>query len=704
MLNENSIAFYFTQPDWSPRADRRRTAAVNHRSVREKERNVKPYPADQKDSAAGATSDGGRMPLKRFSLRFREPYTHLEASFKREYVRSSLHHTRLALVLGALFYAGFGVLDAYLMPEEKYYAWFIRFVVVSPSLLAVAGLTYVRALRPYNQPMMAAMIVLAGGGIIAMILVAPPPVNHFYYAGVILVFMFGYTYLRAGFTWASMGGWVLVLLYQIVAIGLTATPATVLVSNNFFFVSANIVGMIACHGIEYDARRHFFLSHLLAGEKEKVSRINSELEQRVEARTGELRQINRDLEREIEAREKLSAQLQQAEKMEAIGSLAAGVAHDLNNILSGLVSYPEVVLMDLPQNSPLREPILTIQSSGEKAAAMVQDLLTLARRGVADKTVLDVNTLVRDYLASPECRALRMAHPHTRLKNDLSEDLLNVLASPVHLSKALMNLVANAAEALLVEGEITIATANCYVDRPRQGFETVTEGDYVRLTVRDTGVGIAAADRQRIFEPFFTKKQLGRSGTGLGMSVVWSTIKDLDGFVDIRGAEGQGTRFDLYIPVTRQQSDAVARRVTIDDYRGSERVLVVDDVAEQREIAARMLGKLGYAVATASSGEKALDYLKAHRVDILILDMIMDPGIDGCETYRRIIRRHPGQKAIVASGYSESDRVREIQRLGAGAYLKKPYTLEKLALAVRQELARRANSRPPEGASEGVVR
>ena len=591
-------------------------------------------------------------------------------------------------MLGAVFYAGFGILDAYLMPEEKYFAWFIRFVVVSPSLLAVAGLTYSRVFRPYSQPLMAAVIVLAGGGIIAMILVAPPPINHFYYAGVILVFMFGYTYLRAGFVWASLGGWVLVVLYEIVAMVLTATPMPVLVSNNFFFVSANIIGMIACHGIEYDARRHFFMSHLLAAEKEKVNRINQDLEARVEVRTRQLKRINRDLEQEIQARKELSAQLEQAEKMEAVGSLAAGVAHDLNNILSGLVSYPELVLLDLPADSPLYKPILTIKNSGEKAAAMVQDLLTLARRGVAENTVLNVNTLVSDYLDSPECRLLQASHPQVRIRPDLAADLLNVMASSVHLSKALMNLVANAAEALLVEGDIVIATANRYVDQPHEGFETVTEGEYVLLSVQDTGVGIADEDRPRIFEPFFTKKVLGRSGTGLGMSVVWFTVKDLGGFVDIHSVEGQGTRFDLYLPVTRRNVAEVSRRVTIDDCRGTERVLVVDDVAEQREIAAGMLSKLGYTVATAPSGEEALGYLEHHPVDILVLDMIMDPGIDGCETYRRVIQRYPGQKAIVASGYAETDRVREIRRLGAGAYLKKPYTLEKLALALRRELER----------------
>ncbi len=639
-------------------------------------------------NATSAPHEVRGMPFKRLSLQFREPYAHLETPFKQEYVRASLGHTRISLVLGALLFAGFGILDAYLMPNQQMVVWLIRFAVVCPTLLGVAGLTFVPKARPLIPPMMAAMIVVTGGGIIAMILVAPPPVNHFYYAGIILVFMFAYTFIRVGIIWASLGCWILVVLYEIVAIVLTETPTMVLVSNNFFFVSANVVGMLACYAIEYNARRDFLLVHLLAEEREKVSTINQELEQRVETRTRELRKINRDLEQEIAVREKLSAQLKQAEKMEAIGSLAAGVAHDLNNILSGLVGYPELVLMDLPKDSSLRAPIQTIKNSGEKAAAVVQDLLTLARRGVADKAVLDLNALVRDYLESPECLALREAHPHVRITTALEEDLLNVLAPGVHLTKTLMNLVANAAEALLVPGEITIATANRYVDQPLKGYETVTEGEYVLLTVQDTGVGIDPADCQHIFEPFFTKKQLGRSGTGLGMTVVWSTIKDLDGFVDVHSAEGQGTRFDLYLPVTRLEMTAVPRRVTIEDYRGSEAILVVDDVAEQREIAARMLSKLGYTVSTVASGEEALDFLRETKVDILILDMIMDPGIDGCETFRRIIRRHPGQKAIVASGFSESERVREIQRLGVGTYLKKPYTLEKIAMAVRRELAR----------------
>lgn len=637
--------------------------------------------------------DMKRMHLNPLTLRFTGVCEQFEAPFQRDDLEKTLKHIRFALPLAAALFALFGILDAILIPEQKHLTWAIRYGVVCPAIMLVMAASQIRLIQPWIQMLLSGLIVISGGGIIVMILIAPPPVNYSYYAGLILVFIFGYTFVRAHFIWASLGSWVVVILYEIAAIGMSATPVPVLINNNFFFISANIAGMLTCYSFERYARRDFFMLQLLSQEREKVSAANRELEQRVEARTCQLAEINDELATEINERERaekdrirLADQLKQAEKMEAIGSLAAGVAHDLNNILSGLVSYPELILMELPEESPLREPIITIKTSGEKAAAMVQDLLTLARRGVADKTVINANQTILDFRVSPEFLNLIKEHPKVRFETDLDEDLLNITASSIHFSKTLMNLVANAAEALLVEGVVTIATVNRYVDQPLDGYERIAEGDYAVISVRDTGTGIAQEDLTHIFEPFFTKKRMGRSGTGLGMSVVWSTVKDLGGFIDIHSKEGYGTIFSLYLPASRETVTAEKKRITIEDYRGDERVLVVDDVAEQREIAARMLGKLGYSVAVAPSGEEALDFLQGNVVDIVVLDMIMEPRMDGCETYRRMIAQQPGQKAIIASGYSESDRVREVQRLGAGVYIKKPYTLEKLALAVREEL------------------
>ena len=384
---------------------------------------------------------------------------------------------------------------------------------------------------------------------------------------------------------------------------------------------------------------------------------------------------------------KLERQLQQAQKMEAIGTLAGGVAHDLNNILSGLVSYPELLLLQLAEDNPLRKSILTIQKSGEKAAAVVLDLLTLARRGVVVTDVVNLNDVISEYLKSPEYEKLQSYHPGVHLETHLTTDTLNILGSSTHLYKAVMNLVSNAAEAMPVGGKIIVTTENRYIDRPIRGYDNVKEGDYVVFTISDTGTGISPEDIEKIFEPFYTKKKMGRSGTGLGMAVVWGTVKDHNGYIDIQSTEGKGTTFTLYFPVTRKGLPEDDSHLAIETYRGNgESLLIVDDVEEQRKIASGMLKELGYSVVSVSSGEEAVEYLKTNKVDLLVLDMIMDPGMDGLDTYKNILELHPGQKAIIASGFSETDRVKQVQSLGAGAYIRKPYTLAKIGIAVKEEL------------------
>jgi PAS domain S-box-containing protein len=384
----------------------------------------------------------------------------------------------------------------------------------------------------------------------------------------------------------------------------------------------------------------------------------------------------------------LEVRLQRAEKMEAIGTLAGGVAHDLNNVLSGLVSYPDLILLDLPEDSHLKESVLTIQDSGKRAAAIVEDLLTLARRGVSVSDVVNLNDIVNDYLSSPEHEKLKSFFPKAQFKTDLQGELFNILGSPVHLSKTVMNLLSNAIESLRDGGTVAITTRNQYIDRPIKGYDEVKEGDYVVLSVADSGVGIGTEDLEKIFEPFYTKKVMGRSGTGLGMAVVWGTVKDHDGYIIVESTKGKGSKFTLFFPITRKEADK-GELASIDEYLGNgEKILVVDDVPQQREIASVLLKKLEYSVDVVSSGEEAVEYIKKNSPDLLILDMIMDPGMDGLDTFKKVLELQPGQKAIIASGFSETKRVKEAQKLGAGQYVKKPYTLEKIGLAVKAELSR----------------
>ncbi|MCK5348834.1 MAG: response regulator [Desulfobacula sp.] len=387
---------------------------------------------------------------------------------------------------------------------------------------------------------------------------------------------------------------------------------------------------------------------------------------------------------------KLEAQLQRAQKMEAIGTLAGGVAHDLNNVLSGIVSYPELLLMETPEESPFRRPLLTIQESGQKAAAIVQDLLTLARRGVVATEVINLNQIVTSYLNSLEYKKLKKINPDVKIESDLEMNLLNVMGSPVHLSKTVMNLVNNAVEAMPEGGNIFMSTQNRYIDKPIKGYDDVKEGNYIILSVSDSGIGISSLDLERIFEPFYTKKTMGRSGTGLGMAVVWGTVKDHKGYIDVQSTPNKGTTFILYFPVTRKKIIEKEKALPMEEYKGKgNTILIVDDIKEQCDIASRILKELGYSAISVSSGEEAVDYMKDNSADLLILDMIMEPGIDGLETYKKILELHPGQKAIIASGFSETKRVKETQRLGAGKYIKKPYTIEKIGVAVKEELDRK---------------
>jgi signal transduction histidine kinase/ActR/RegA family two-component response regulator len=418
------------------------------------------------------------------------------------------------------------------------------------------------------------------------------------------------------------------------------------------------------------------------------------LEARVAERTRELRRAVTDLHREnIERkiadnrRANLEARLQRARKMEAIGTLAGGVAHDLNNILSAIVTYPDLILMQLPQDSPMARSLTTIRESGLKAGAIVQDLLTLARRGVTARQVLDLVRLIEDQIASPEFQRLMDDHPQVRLEVDLPRGLPAVEGSKVHIAKAVMNLAANAVEAIEAGGCLKIAVKAVRCKAPVGGYEKIPPGDYVVLSVEDDGMGIEPQALDRIFEPFYTTKTMGRSGTGLGMAVVWGTVKDHGGFIDIQSQTGEGTCFDLYLPATRKAQRAENKPLPVAAYLGrGERVLVVDDVDEQREIAAQILSALGYQVAAVSSGEAAVIHLETHPVDLILIDMLMPPGIDGLETYRRIVQQHPGQKALIVSGFSHSERVRQAQRLGAGRFIQKPYRLEILGRAVRREL------------------
>lgn len=427
--------------------------------------------------------------------------------------------------------------------------------------------------------------------------------------------------------------------------------------------------------------------------QEILQKAHNDLEQRVQERTSELERINKKLKLEIaerkqavEALRESEAKLVRSKKMESLGLLAGGVAHDLNNVLSGIVSYPELILLDLPEDSKLKKPIETIQESGHRAVAIVQDLLTVARGVATVKEPLNLNDIIHEYLNSPEFKSIQKFQTGVQLDIKLDRNLLNIMGSYVHIRKVLMNLMTNASEAVGGRGNIFISTENAYIDKPLKSYDDINIGEYAVLTISDNGPGILPGDLERIFEPFYTKKIMGRSGTGLGLTVVWNTVQDHNGYIDVK-SDQSGTKLQLYFPITREEISKKDLPLPIRGYKGNgETILVVDDEVRQREISCKILETLGYKCEAVSSGEAAIEYLKHKLVDLVLLDMIMDPGINGHETYKRIIEFNAKQKAIIVSGFAETDEVQKTQKLGAGKYVKKPLTLQKIGIAVKEEL------------------
>ena len=421
--------------------------------------------------------------------------------------------------------------------------------------------------------------------------------------------------------------------------------------------------------------------------EKKLQTAHDELEKQIEKRTQDLATTHKTLQEELKQKLHLEKQLHRSQKMETIGLMAGGVAHDLNNILTGMISYPDLLLMKLPEESDLRPMVKEIQSSGKRAGEVAADLLTIARGSVENRTITTLNELIKEYLCSLEHKKTLQLHKHVTVLTRLEPGLMNISCSPVHIRKCIMNLVNNGAEAITGEGEILLATHNLYSDRACRTHDSLLAQDYVVLSIQDSGPGIDKAHINRIFEPFYTKKVMGnRSGSGLGLTVVWNTVHDHGGVIDLDSDES-GTRFTLYFPATREAIPADESIIPLEDLKGNgERILVVDDEESQRFIVSELLELLNYQYVALSSGEEAIAYLGDKSVDLILMDMSMGPGLNGLEAYQQILKIRPDQKAIVTSGLATSDDIQQMLKLGAGYHLSKPFSIEAFGVAIKTVL------------------
>lgn len=425
-------------------------------------------------------------------------------------------------------------------------------------------------------------------------------------------------------------------------------------------------------------------SYLFERERERFKRMTLEAYKKqnrvIEERTKQLKQ-------EVEDREKIASRLQQSQKMEAIGIMAGGIAHDLNNILAGIVSYPELIRLKLPADSSLRPPLEKIETAGKRAAAVVDDMLTLARNVASVKETTNLNILITDFIGSLEWKKIKGNYPNVEVIEKLDKHDLFISCSQVHIRKCLMNLIFNAVEASAPDGQVVITTGVAS-DSKLPGKRGDGSNGFVYFTVQDSGPGIGSKHIDHIFEPFYSTKKLGHSGSGLGLSVVWNTVKEHDGEV-IVGDTSAGASFQVLLPVVDVDffTEEATQPSSLESLQGSGALLIVDDEPELREIGFNIGEMLGYSVVLAQSGEEAVEIVQKQEFDAIILDMLLGEGINGRETYEKIIAIRPEQKAIIASGYSTGTDAQRTLELGAHSIIKKPYSLEELGLAIKDCLS-----------------
>ncbi|MBW2711866.1 MAG: response regulator, partial [Deltaproteobacteria bacterium] len=382
-------------------------------------------------------------------------------------------------------------------------------------------------------------------------------------------------------------------------------------------------------------------------------------------------------------RKKLETQLQQAQKMEAIGTLAGGVAHDFNNLLASILGNSELALAKIDLDDPLHEEIEEIKNAGQRAAALTRQLLIFSRKQIIQPRILNLNEIISDI----KKMLVRMIEEHIELKMNYAPDLQSVNIDPTQIEQVVFNLAANARDAMPSGGTLTIETENLELNEKHFQRPLIDKepGPYIKLSIRDNGVGMDEETQTHIFEPFFTTKEIGK-GTGLGMSTVYGIVKQNGGFIQVDSEKGRGTTFEIYLPAVEGSTEPK----TMPSHEvspGSESVLVVEDDHSLRKLVCNILEKYGYQVQEAPNGEEALKVIAENEkpIHLLVTDVIM-PGMGGRMLAERLQSQQPDIKVLFMSGYM--DQTISHQDLSAAElnFIEKPFSPQKLANKIREIL------------------
>jgi signal transduction histidine kinase/ActR/RegA family two-component response regulator len=414
--------------------------------------------------------------------------------------------------------------------------------------------------------------------------------------------------------------------------------------------------------------------------EEVLKKHRENLEGMVDERTKALKESNIDLKIEITERKRLEKQLFQAQKIEAIGTMAAGIAHDFNNILSGIQGNTSLALLNMDKNNIYYNKFKDIESYSTSGMDLTRQLLGFASSETSDPQPTDINQLIHD-TTTMFCRTrkeLRLSTAYNNINKIIEAD-------SGQIRQAIINLLVNAWQAMPEGGEIDITTKDITQKKMDNLPYKISEQDYIKISISDSGVGMEPALVSKIFDPFFTTKKRGK-GTGLGLSSVYGIIKSHDGYISVDSQPGSGSTFHIYLPVLHRQTAHILKPDN-SIITGSETILIIDDEPDILEIGKEMLEVLGYKVHSAQNGKKAIELYTQNKdmIHLVILDMVM-PEMNGEQVYDALLEINPDIKVLISSGYSQSGPAEKILKKGCNGFIQKPFKIQLISQAIRKVL------------------